>query len=280
LLRGVSVVRKEKRSLPFLVVWGLCCLACVHKMEADVNFFGVRRLVAAFFLRRLRFATARFRLGIGASFLVVWGVCCLACVHKMEADVNFFGVRRLVAAFFLRRLRFATARLRLGIGASFLVVWGVCCLACVHKMEADVNVDTGPNGRKEAKVRRVQFDDQPFVAAGHENPADPGVWKKVLFKKDELQVGRIQMVNWAKLPVGRTFAAHYHEDMQEMFIVVSGEARIRVDGVESELRRGDTILIDAREVHEMWNGGAEDVEYLAIGIAGGADGRTIVVDGQ
>jgi len=51
-----------------------------------------------------------------ASVLVVWGVCCLACLDKTEADVNSFGVRRLVAAFFLRRLRFATAHLRLGIG--------------------------------------------------------------------------------------------------------------------------------------------------------------------
>jgi len=29
-----------------------------------------------------------------STVLVVWGVCCLACVHKMEADVTVSGVKR------------------------------------------------------------------------------------------------------------------------------------------------------------------------------------------
>ena len=69
-------------------------------------------------------------------------------------------------------------------------------------------------------MRRVLFDDQQFTASGHEDPSDPGVWKKVLFRRDELQPGRVQMVNWALLPAGSTFAPHYHEDMQEIFIVL------------------------------------------------------------
>lgn len=127
-------------------------------------------------------------------------------------------------------------------------------------------------------MRPILFDNLSFVAAGHEDPLNPGVWKKVLFKKDELQPGRIQMVNWARLPTGRTFAAHYHEDMQEIFIILSGETRIQVDDQTMVLRRGDAVLIDPREVHQMWNDGEEDVDYLAIGIAGGPDGRTVMVE--
>ncbi len=129
-------------------------------------------------------------------------------------------------------------------------------------------------------MRTLRFDDTSYVAAGHEDPRAPGVWKKVFFQRDELQPGRIQMVNWARLPAGSTFAPHYHEDMQEIFIILSGETRIVVGDEESILRRGDAVLIDPHEVHQMWNEGTVDVEYLAVGIAGGEHGRTVLTAGD
>jgi mannose-6-phosphate isomerase-like protein (cupin superfamily) len=127
-------------------------------------------------------------------------------------------------------------------------------------------------------VRVIKKNERPFVAAGHEDPRNPGVLKKVLFQKADLQPGAVQMVNWAKLPIGRSFAAHYHEDMQELFIMVQGVARLVVDGQTAVLRAGDAVLIDAREVHQMGNDGEEDVEYIAVGITRGEGGRTIVVE--
>ena len=127
-------------------------------------------------------------------------------------------------------------------------------------------------------MRQILFGDQEFVAAGHENPINPGVWKKVLFRRDDLQPGRIQMVNWARLPAGNTFAAHYHEDMQEIFIVLERRDADPSGRQEPVLRQGDAVLIEPREVHQMWNDGDEDVDYLAIGIAGGPDGKTVLVD--
>jgi mannose-6-phosphate isomerase-like protein (cupin superfamily) len=119
--------------------------------------------------------------------------------------------------------------------------------------------------------------DKSFVPASHENPLAPGVWKKVLFHRDELQSGTVQMVNWARLPAGSSFCAHYHEDMQEIFIIVAGEAEMSVSGETMVLRRGDTIAIDAREVHHMTNHGTEEVEYVVFGITGGQGGKTVVV---
>jgi mannose-6-phosphate isomerase-like protein (cupin superfamily) len=116
------------------------------------------------------------------------------------------------------------------------------------------------------------------VPAGHEDPRNPGVWKKVLFQKAEIQAGHVQMINWARLPVGKSFAAHYHEDMQEVFIIVQGVATIAVGGERVTLERGDAILIDPCEVHEMENTGAEDVEYVALGISRGEGGKTVVVE--
>ena len=128
-------------------------------------------------------------------------------------------------------------------------------------------------------MRIVLAADQSFVPAGHENPLAPGVWKKVLFQKADLQPGTVQMVNWARLPAGNTFSPHYHEDMQEIFIILRGEAQIMVDQQTVVLREGDSILIDAREVHRMWNTTREDVDYIAMGIAGAKNGRTVVVEG-
>lgn len=127
-------------------------------------------------------------------------------------------------------------------------------------------------------MRQILFADQEFVAAGHEDPKNPGVWKKVLFCRDELQPGRIQMINWARLPSGNTFAPHYHEDMQEIFIVLSGLTRIQVDETQIALGPGDAVLIEPREIHQMWNDQSEDVDYLAIGIAAETDGKTVLIE--
>jgi len=53
------------------------------------------------------------------------------------------------------------------------------------------------------------------------------------------------MVNWASLGAGKQFARHYHEDMQEIFIIVQGEAEITVGDESATLCRGDAVVIDA-----------------------------------
>jgi mannose-6-phosphate isomerase-like protein (cupin superfamily) len=85
------------------------------------------------------------------------------------------------------------------------------------------------------------------------------------------------MVNWAKLPSGNRFARHYHEDMQEIFIILLGEVEVTVGRETVVLGRGDSILIEPHEIHQMWNPGPQEIEYLAIGISRGTGGRTAVV---
>ena len=127
-------------------------------------------------------------------------------------------------------------------------------------------------------MRIIASDARPLVPAGHENPLSAGVLKKVLFERADLQPGRIQMINWASLGTGRKFARHYHEDMQEIFIMVAGEAEITVGTETATLRRGDAVVIEPREVHQMQNAAAETAEYLAIGITSEARGKTVVVE--
>jgi mannose-6-phosphate isomerase-like protein (cupin superfamily) len=126
-------------------------------------------------------------------------------------------------------------------------------------------------------MKLLRAADRSFVPASHEDPKSPGVWKKILFEKADVQAGVVQMINWARLPAGNSFASHYHEDMQEIFIIVEGTAEMRVGDETATLARGDAIAIDPREVHQMANPGATDVEYLVVGISSGQGGRTIVV---
>jgi mannose-6-phosphate isomerase-like protein (cupin superfamily) len=117
-----------------------------------------------------------------------------------------------------------------------------------------------------------------FIPASHEDQVSPGVLKKVLFKKDDLMKGRVQMINWACLPPGKSFAKHYHEDMEEIFIIVRGHAQMMIHKDRANLGTGDAVVVPVGQVHEMRNEGAEAVEYVVVGISRGENGKTIVVD--
>ena len=127
-------------------------------------------------------------------------------------------------------------------------------------------------------MKIIRGEDLEFTPASHEQPDDPGVLKRVLASKDDLQEGHVQMVNWAKLPVGKSFQRHYHEDMQEVFIICDGRVDVEVDNQQDTLNRGDAILIEPREVHRMTNAGTDDVHYVVFGISSGQGGQTVVCE--
>ena len=120
--------------------------------------------------------------------------------------------------------------------------------------------------------------DIQFVPASHEDAQNPGVLKRVLATKKDLLSGQVQMVNWSRLPVNSGFQAHYHEDMQETFILLNGQVAMTVDGQTHVLNEGDAILIQPREVHEMKNLSDEDVQYIVFGISTERGGRTVIVN--
>lgn len=127
-------------------------------------------------------------------------------------------------------------------------------------------------------MKVVRGSEIEFVAASHEDPRQPGVLKRVLADSSDLQSGQVMMVNWARLPAGSAFQRHYHEDMQEVFVMLSGPVRMRVDGHAHELSSGDAIVIDAGEVHEMTNLAEKDVDYVVFGISRQEGGQTVVVE--
>ncbi|MFH1675059.1 MAG: cupin domain-containing protein [Pseudomonadota bacterium] len=116
-----------------------------------------------------------------------------------------------------------------------------------------------------------------FIPASHEDPKLPGVLKKVLLRKDDLVDGKIRMINWALLPAGESFRAHYHEDMEEVFIILKGMAMIRIDKEEAVLEKEDVVVVPVGKIHEMKNIGEEDVEYIVVGVSQEKGGKTVVV---
>jgi mannose-6-phosphate isomerase-like protein (cupin superfamily) len=117
-----------------------------------------------------------------------------------------------------------------------------------------------------------------FVPASHENPLNPGVLKRVIATRDDLQFGQVQMVNWARLPKGSSFQLHYHEDMQEVFVLLNGHVQMQIHTDTLSMQAGDTVIVDVREVHKMTNVGDCDAEYLVFGISSGQGGKTVVVE--
>jgi len=114
--------------------------------------------------------------------------------------------------------------------------------------------------------------------ASHEDPEAPAVLKRVMLQREDLQEGRLQMINWSTLLPGKTFRDHYHDNMEEVFIVVAGRAKIMVDDEAAEISEGDVVVIPKGGVHRMKNSGQKNVEFISLGIAPGARGRTIVIE--
>jgi mannose-6-phosphate isomerase-like protein (cupin superfamily) len=125
-------------------------------------------------------------------------------------------------------------------------------------------------------MKIFRLNDLEWIPASHESPQSPSVWKKVLLQKADLLEGRVQMVNWCRMEPGKSFRAHYHEDMEEIFIILKGQAKILVNGEEAEMGEREAVVILPREVHEMKNPRGEDLEYLAVGISQGKGGKTIL----
>jgi mannose-6-phosphate isomerase-like protein (cupin superfamily) len=124
----------------------------------------------------------------------------------------------------------------------------------------------------------IRGDKIDYIPASHERPDEPGVLKKVLVQAADLIEGRVQMINWALLPAGKSFQAHYHEDMQEIFILVQGRTQINIDDESAELNTGDAVFIPVAAVHTMHNPHIEDAAYIVIGITLGQGGKTVVVE--
>lgn len=126
-------------------------------------------------------------------------------------------------------------------------------------------------------MKIIRSADLEFIPASHEDPKDPGALKKILLKRGDIPQGILQMINWARIPVGKSFAPHYHEAMIEVFIIMSGKVKVTIENEEEILEKGDLVVALEKQIHQMENISSEDVDYLAMGIVTAEGGKTVNV---
>lgn len=126
-------------------------------------------------------------------------------------------------------------------------------------------------------MKIIRFKDLDFIPASHEGPKDPGALKKILLKRDDIPSGRIQMINWARLPKGKTFKPHYHEEMIEVFIILNGKVKAKIANEEEVLEKGDMVVAMEGQIHSFENLSDRDVDYIAMGIVTSKGGETVNV---
>jgi mannose-6-phosphate isomerase-like protein (cupin superfamily) len=125
-------------------------------------------------------------------------------------------------------------------------------------------------------MKIVRLKDLEWVPAGHESSQQEAVWKKVMLQKGDVMEGHLQMINWCALRAGMGFSPHYHEDMEEIFIMLRGQAEIRIEDQAGEIGAEEAVAIPPGRVHEMKNVGQEEVQYIVIGISQGRGGKTVL----
>lgn len=115
-------------------------------------------------------------------------------------------------------------------------------------------------------MKIVRLHDLSKVRASHEDPKNTGVLKQILYRRDDLTSGRIQMVNWATLLPGKSFSEHQHEDMDEIFIMLHGKVEITIGNEREILEKGDTVVVPEASVHSMKNLTDKEVLFIAMGV--------------
>ena len=128
-----------------------------------------------------------------------------------------------------------------------------------------------------SKPTFVQAKEIELIPASHEDPNDPGVLKKVLIAKNIIQPGKVQMVNFALLPAGKSFNRHYHEDMDEVFILLTGTAQMSVDDQIFPMTEHDVVVVPAMCHHEVKNNSEVAATYVVFGVSRDEGGKTINV---
>ncbi len=84
-----------------------------------------------------------------------------------------------------------------------------------------------------------------------------------VFGQEELK-GRCRLFARLRLAQGCSIGAHPHENEEEAFYILRGEAQATEDGRAYTLRPGDAMLTGGGASHSIENARAEPLEVLAV----------------
>jgi mannose-6-phosphate isomerase-like protein (cupin superfamily) len=66
----------------------------------------------------------------------------------------------------------------------------------------------------------------------------------------------------ATLPAGKETIEHYHTNTEEIYFILKGKGRIRIDDEIMEISQGDAIGILPGKKHKVWNTGDSKLVFL------------------
>jgi len=89
---------------------------------------------------------------------------------------------------------------------------------------------------------------------------------------------RNQTLAEARLPPGRTTAAHHHVDTEEIYYVLEGRGLMRVGDESREVGVGDAVAIPPGAVHQISNTGSSLLKFLCCCAPGYEHDDTVLVD--
>ncbi|MBU1191989.1 MAG: cupin domain-containing protein [Gammaproteobacteria bacterium] len=110
-------------------------------------------------------------------------------------------------------------------------------------------------------MRRVEIDSLVAEPLNH----DAGITKQVIFRNGS--VPHLTQLAQARIPPGSRVTAHKHSDMHEIFIILSGQGRVRCDDTVQPVGPGTCLRIEPGERHGFENDGSEDLVVVYFGIA-------------
>lgn len=80
------------------------------------------------------------------------------------------------------------------------------------------------------------------------------------------------------LPPGKASLKHYHPVAEENYYILSGAARLEVDGSSTQLGPGDSAAILPNEVHRIFNDGGSDLVFLAVCVPAWTPDNSVYLD--
>jgi mannose-6-phosphate isomerase-like protein (cupin superfamily) len=73
---------------------------------------------------------------------------------------------------------------------------------------------------------------------------------------------RNQSLAEARLPVGAATQEHYHARTEEIYFIIHGTGRMKIENEFRDVKAGDAIAIPPGKKHKLWNTGSETMRLL------------------
>lgn len=88
---------------------------------------------------------------------------------------------------------------------------------------------------------------------------------------------RNQSLAEARIPAGRSTLEHYHPESEEIYYILSGRGKIRIEGEVKSVFPGDAIAIPPGKRHKLWNTGSVCLKLLCCCAPGYEHTDTVLV---